>query len=352
MSTADRIDRRAFLGRASAALGLAALGSTRGLARASAPGGALGAAGPVDSPFDWAEIRPGVFATTNLATGGNCLAVAGGGACLLVDTKFPAFIPRIARDVEIMTDHAPTHVLNTHHHADHSGGNMLFTDTAAVIAHENGLPRVRDQFQRNLSGITGGRRLAARLPEADRRATIEDVARLLDRAGDYTAESWVANTPVSTARTGLDLGGRRGAGWAEIRHFGRPSHTDNDLVLHLPHANVLHTGDVVFNGLHPYFDANGGCSSAGWLETLTDLDDLCDDETVVVPGHGPFGTRLMIREQIAYIERLRDAVKQGLDEGTPLEELRTRTFPFMEGLGLENLRENAIVFVYNELTGG
>jgi glyoxylase-like metal-dependent hydrolase (beta-lactamase superfamily II) len=339
------IDRRDFLaGAAACAAGLAAF-----------PGGVLGGVarrervGPVDSPFEWAEVRPGVFASSNLATGGNCLAVAGGGRCLLVDTKFPGFAPRIADDVRAMTGLGPTHVLNTHHHADHTGGNMHFTGAASVIAHENGLPRVRAQFQRNLSGITGGRRLAGRVPAEHRESMLEAMNGLLARIDDFDADSWVADTPVAAPRTGLGLGN---AGWAEIRHFGRPSHTDNDLALHLPGANLIHTGDLVFSGLHPFFDANGGCSSAGWLETLTDLDDLCDDETVIVPGHGPAGGRAIIRDQIRYIERLRESVKRGMDEGVALETLRTRTFPFMEGLGLENLRENAIVFVHNELTGG
>jgi cyclase len=338
----DSLDRRAFLERAGGALAIVAAGM--GVLPAW---GRSWRAGVPASPFEWAEVRPGVFATGQLASGGNCLVTGGDGRCLLVDTKFPVFARRLARDAESMVGLAPTHVVNTHHHADHSGGNLAFTRDAVVLAHENGGPRVLAQFERNMAGVTGAARMAGRVDEAFRGELIADAGALL--AGDELGPgSWAANTPVSASRTGLDLGGR----WVEIRHFGRPSHTDNDLVIRLVDDNVIHTGDVVFNGLHPYFDANGGASSAGWLETLTDIDDLCDDETVVVPGHGPAGGREIVRAQIRYIEQLRESVKRGIDGGTPLDELRSRTFPFMEGMGLENLRENAIVFVYNELTGG
>ena len=274
--------------------------------------------------------------------------VGGGERCLLVDTKFPAFAQRIKRDAETLTGLAPTHVVNTHHHGDHTGGNQAFTGSAVVIGLENSVPRVRGQFERNMSGITGGSRTVGRASEPYRASLMEDVETLLANAEAFTAEDWVANTPVSTAVTGIDIDGE----WVAIRHFGRPSHTDNDLVIHLTGRNVIHTGDVIFNGLHPFLDANGGASSLGWLETLAEIEALCDGESVVVPGHGPAGGRELVRAQRRYLEQLREAVGLGLKAGTPLDELRQQTFPFMEGLGLEQLRENAIVFVYNELATG
>ena len=96
------MDRRAFLGRSGAALGgvlgagLLGLGSSTSRAVAEAERA-------FSSPFEWVEVRPGVHATSNLATGGNCLLVRGGDRCLLVDTKFPAFAPRIKRDAQALT---------------------------------------------------------------------------------------------------------------------------------------------------------------------------------------------------------------------------------------------------------
>lgn len=347
-------NRRAFL--AASARGALALGLAGPAALAAARSAGLSTAarsmsqpsrsastGHV-SPFGWSEIRPGVFATSNISTGGNCLAVAGSERTLLVDTKFPAFAPTIARDVQSLTGSPVTHVVNTHHHGDHSGGNLVFTQGGVVIAHANGVARVRAQFDRNLQGVTGGKRMADRVDEAFREAIVADAEALL--AGPLNADSWVANTPVSAPVTGIDLGGE----WVEVRSFGRPSHTDNDLIVRLNDANVVHTGDVVFNGVHPFFDANGGASSLDWMATLEDIAAMCDPDTRVVPGHGPVGGVEIVRAQHEYIEQLRKHVRAEIDAGTPIEELRTKAFPFMEGMGFEALRENAIVFVYGEMT--
>lgn len=349
-------DRRAFLAAAGLAAGAAALGLAlpSALARGLQP--AIDGAGAVPplpaSPFAWAEIREGIFASTNIATGGNCLAAAGGGAgndgALLVDTKFPAFAAQIARDVEALTGGPVARVVNTHHHGDHTGGNLGFTGSATVIAHANAAPRVRAQLDRFMQGLTGGQRMAGRLEERFRAAVLADIEASLEIADGFDADSWAPTETVTASRTGIDLGGS----WVELRHFLRPSHTDNDLIVHLTDHNVVHTGDVVFNGVHPFFDANGGTDSAGWIDTLADIAALCDADTAVVPGHGPVGDVETVRTQGRYIEQLRESVKKAIDTGTPLDELRTQTFPFMEGMGFEGLRENAIVFVYNELTDG
>lgn len=338
--------RRGFLAAAGLVAGGAALGLAvpSALARGLQPAaGGRGAA----SPFDWVEIRDGVFATTNIATGGNCLAAAGGDGALLVDTKFSAFAPQIARDVRSLTGSPVSRVVNTHHHGDHTGGNLGFTGQASVIAHANAAPRVRAQLDGYMQGLTGGQRMAGRLEERFRAPVLADIEATLKSAESLGIESWMPTETVKTTRTGIDLGGS----WVEIRHFNRPSHTDNDLIVHLKGHNVVHTGDVVFNGVHPFFDANGGTDSAAWIDTLADIAALCDTDTVVVPGHGAIGDVETVRAQIRYIEQLRESVKKAIDNGTPLDELRNQTFPFMEGMGFERLRENAIVFVYNEMTG-
>lgn len=351
------LTRRAFLARAGSAAGTAAglavapfaVSAFASKARASGMGVAQDDAGRVvASPFEWMQVRPGVFASSNLATGGNCLVFRGGDRCLLVDTKFPAFSPLIGRDTEALTGLAPTHVVNTHHHGDHSGGNQAFTGNAIVMAHEKGVERVRGQFENYVAGITGGARTVERAPEAFRATLMKDLEALLAQADALEASDWIANTPIASPVSGLDFDGE----WIELRHFGRPSHTDNDLVIRLAGRNLIHTGDVVFNGLHPFFDVNGGASSADWIETLADIHALCDADTVVVPGHGPAGDRGIVRTQQRYIEQLRESVRNAIDAGTPLDDLRDQAFPFMEGMGFDRLRENAIVFVYNELTSG
>lgn len=339
-SPTDRLnvsfERRAFIVGATAAAAGLALAPAFALAAGRRSAAAY---------FGWTELRDGVFATTTFETGGNCLVAAGDEGALLVDTKFPAFVRQLARDAEELTGRPLAQVVNTHHHADHTGGNLEFTGRLPVLAHENAVERVKGQHDRHRQGVLGGRRQIASLPEDDREAALADLSHFLGGIEGYDADSWAPSRPLPTGTTGLDVGGR----WVELIHQGRPAHTDNDLVVWLPESNILHTGDLVFNGLFPFFDPDGGANARGWIETLRLLAERCDEDTIVVPGHGPLGGVEIIHAQMRYIEDLWEAVEKEIDAGHPLDEVRTRVWPFMDGLGYEAIRERGVVFVYNEI---
>lgn len=294
--------------------------------------------------FDWREVRPGVFATDLDSTGGNCMIVRGEDGSLLVDTKFPLFAGQLARDAADLTGRPLSRVVNTHHHGDHTGGNVLFAGEVPMIAHDSAAPRVEQQFQQSIAGVTRAAQGLTQIPEPNRDAVAADVQQLTDRLGSFTPDSWKPDTTVVAGRTGIDLGGL----WLELIHFGQPAHTDNDLVVHLPERNVVHTGDLVFNGLHPFFDPS--CADArGWIDTLGGILDLCDDETIVVPGHGPITDADGVRVQLRYIERLWDAVEAEIDAGKTVEQVQQMSWPFMDGLGFERIRPRSIAFVYAEI---
>lgn len=326
--------RRRFLRSAAATAGLAAL----------APAAWARRSGPADF-LAWTETRGGVFATTNPSTGGNSLTLAARGGALLVDTKYPVYARLLARDVEAITGRPISRVVNTHHHADHVGGNLEFARTTPVVAHESGIARARNSFDRNRLGITRGSRQVARADERIQPDLAADLRRYADKIDDYGVESWKPNTSITDGVTGFDQGGV----WVELHALGHRAHTDNDVVVAVPRENVLHAGDLVFNGLFPFFDPAGGGSSRGWTDALRDVEAMCDDETIVVPGHGPIADVSAVRAQIGFIESLREKVAEQLDKGTPLEEVKQMRWPFMDGLGFESIRPRGIEFVYNEL---
>jgi glyoxylase-like metal-dependent hydrolase (beta-lactamase superfamily II) len=70
-----------------------------------------------------------------------------------------------------------------------------------------------------------------------------------------------------------------------------PAHTDSDIYLHFERANVLQTGDVFFNGFYPYIDSGTGGSVSGMIAGANKLLAVADNNTKVVPGHGPLGTK-------------------------------------------------------------
>ena len=69
------------------------------------------------------------------------------------------------------------------------------------------------------------------------------------------------------------------------------AHTDGDTIVHFSKANVLHTGDAFFNGFYPFIDTDSGGSIAGMIAASRKLLELADDNTRIIPGHGPLADK-------------------------------------------------------------
>ena len=297
--TPARLSRRSF----NAGLALALAAGAVGPARLLRPARAQFA-----DEFTMAEIRPAVHAI--IGRGGNSIVAVGDGGSLLVDTKTLGNgepLREFAGSVGVPV----AAVLNTHHHGDHTGGNPAFTPDLPVYAHAAATPRVRAQI------ASQGENPAPFLPTE----SVEEGSR-------------------------LDIAGLR----AELRHFG-PGHTDNDIALFLPGKNVLHTGDLVFHGLHPFVDRPAGAITAGWIDACRAMLELCDAQTVVVPGHGDVSDRSCLEKQIAYFQAVRAAVGELVAADAPRVALDRIRLPVFEGLGFERLRTRVLEAVYEELTG-
>lgn len=330
--------RREFLIRSGAwAAGIAAAGT---LPR-RAPGARLAPGGTI---LEWEDVHPGVRAAIDFAAGGNAMIVKSEGEALVIDAKFPLLGVAIRRDAESLFDHpAKITLLNTHHHADHTGGNVGF-EGLDRCAHPTAIERVRGQFEQYLQNVDAGPSQARRFDDGTDR--IGKIAReLAERRDEFAAASW---TPERAVEGGDSF--KVGAVPIELFHFG-PGHTDNDLVVRLPEANLVHTGDLVFNALNAYFDPEGGVTARGWAGSLRKTLELCDDETVVVPGHGPVGDKQTVAWQIGYMEQLIESVQKLVDEGVGKDQAVTQQFPFMMGLGFGQVTGRAIGCVYDELTG-
>jgi glyoxylase-like metal-dependent hydrolase (beta-lactamase superfamily II) len=91
-----------------------------------------------------------------------------------------------------------------------------------------------------------------------------------------------------------------------------PAHTDSDIYIHFEKGNVLQTGDVFFNGIYPYIDPGTGGSLSGMIAGATKLLAVADNNTKIVPGHGPLGNKADLtkfRDMLVTVrERLQEAV--------------------------------------------
>lgn len=296
--------------------------------------------------LEWQRFDRGgsdVFVTAESVPGGNVLCFVDGQDVLVIDTKFPYLGQVLRRDAALGKDlRTRVHIIATHHHADHTGGIGTMSPSE-ILMHINAEPRVTSQFEQYRRGLEQGPRAArgAKLPDM----VIGSAESLLDmienlRPDMYRPTRVIEDSATFHVRTTP----------VELSHFGN-GHTDNDLVVRLPRANMIHTGDLVFDNYFPFYDRDAGAASVGWRNALGKILEMCDAETLVVSGHGGVSDRSIVQNQIDYFDQLEDAVMTDIEAGLTLDDVKPKVYPFMEGLKYPGLRESSVVGMYEELTG-
>ena len=106
----------------------------------------------------------------------------------------------------------------------------------------------------------------------------------------------------------------------ELAHIP-PAHTDTDISVHYAKANVLHLGDVFFNGMYPFIDAVTGGTINGTIAGADRALRMVDARTKVVPGHGPLGDRAALTKYRDVLVTIRDRVQKMKKSGMTLTEV-------------------------------
>ena len=331
--------RRDFLGLSLAAGAALAAGPAFGLTRSRRA---------AESFFETSRIRDGLKVFGLFGEGGNSLLMVRDGASLLVDCKNAPFGRVLKSDtVALGAQHDPERlvVVNTHHHGDHTAGNHAFNEGSTIDCHANAVPRFEGNMDWYRSMGQQAVRQLRQMPPDKAEMSRDAIMSYAESMGDLTAAAFTPAAVITENRTELSVGD----GGVTLHHFG-PGHTDNDLVVHLEADNIIHTGDLVFHRVNPFMDANGGCNPRTWIDVLKRVHELCDADTVVIPGHGEVGDRSVITAQIEYIERLFEAVQAEIDRGTTRDAVVATTFGFQEGFGFDQGRTVANSFVYDMLS--
>jgi glyoxylase-like metal-dependent hydrolase (beta-lactamase superfamily II) len=189
---------------------------------------------------------------------------------LLVDNKFEIDHDSIMAMLRTVTDQPIKYVINTHYHADHSGGNAKLQALDAVaVASDSARARMVAQNQSGLPDVT-----------------------LNDRAALY-------------------IGGKG----VEI-HSVSPAHTDGDVVVLFPDYGVLAAGDIFANGpgtSAQFVDHAGGGSAKEWPNAVAEALEL--EFATVVPGHGLVSTRADLEAYHARSLRFRDVLSELVGQG-------------------------------------
>jgi glyoxylase-like metal-dependent hydrolase (beta-lactamase superfamily II) len=213
----------------------------------------------------WTEIGDRVFVRRYRFYDQNIVAVLDGGDALLVDTRTTH---RQAREIvddlaDLGSPRVPV-LVNTHGHYDHCFGNRVFRP-AVIWGHERCATMIERSGERQRAAA------AAEIP-----ALAADLAEVELDPPDRTFAD----------RATIELGSRA----VELAWLGR-GHTDNDIVIRIPDADVLCAGDLLENGAPPYF---GDGYPLEWPATAEAMLPLVDEATVVVPGHGAHAGRAFV----------------------------------------------------------
>jgi len=294
-----------------------------------------------DVPLKGTLLRENVWSITE--GGGNSLLILTKGGAILTDTKLADRGEELLTKATELAKVSPRTVINTHHHFDHTGGNFAFNADALtkVIGHKNLAPRLAGHLAEMVKPSLSGR--ATQLKAEGKVAEAEKLVALMDR---LTPEELKPDQDYDGAMV-LDQGGVK----ATLRHFGN-GHTDNDTVIHFADLNIVVMGDLVFNGLHPFIDRPAGATTVGWRKSLNEAIKLCDDKTLVIPGHGENGDKSILSQQIEYFDTLQSIVEKAIKDGKSKETIgEMKPDPFAK-VGFEMMQAGALTAMYEELSEG
>lgn len=213
--------------------------------------------------FSRVEIRTEKLSDTLymlVGAGGNIGLSVGEDAVFMIDDQFAPLAPKIQAAVAKLSKTPVQFVLNTHFHFDHTGGNEAFGRAGAwIVAHDNVRRRMSTE---QLINFVGNRNAQAAAPKAA--------------------------LPVVTVAGSISFH----INGDEVFAFHVPAaHTDGDLIVHFKRGDVIHMGDVFFNGMYPFIDSGSGGSADGTVAAFDRVLALAGEKTRIIPGHGPLASK-------------------------------------------------------------
>lgn len=232
-------------------------------------------------------------------SGGNVTAAVGREGVVLIES---GIVGRKVTDAVATFSRAPvTHVINTHWHFDHTEANDWHRGRGAEI-----------------------------IASARTRERMSVTTRVDDWDFTFPASPASALPSVQlTADRSLRLDGTA----IEVA-LVPPAHTDTDLVVHLPDADVLVLGDVYWNGIYPFIDYSTGGGIDGTIRAAEGALAKATAETIIVPGHGAVGRRTQLARYVDTLVAIRERVASLKGRGMTLAEVVAArpTAPYDAGL--------------------
>ncbi|MBW4026014.1 MAG: MBL fold metallo-hydrolase [Acidobacteria bacterium] len=219
----------------------------------------LRAAGPT-TPVKVTKLRDTLFLLQGV--GGNMVAQTGPDGKLLIDASVDTAAHQVKQALDSLGSQPLKLLINTHWHFDHTSGNAAMHDAGAfIIAQENTRLRLSTPQEIRFYGLSFPPAATSALPQA----------------------VFPEEEKVFFDNDELDL------------THAPAAHTDSDIYIHFVNGNVIHTGDLWFNGFYPLIDDGTGGTINGMIRGVDACLELADDRTKIVPGHGALGDKAALK---------------------------------------------------------
>ena len=223
--------------------------------------------------------------------GGNIAVSVGESGTLMVDNQFPQMMDRIDEALAAVGSKGLDFAINTHWHFDHAEGNL-----------------------------TLGPRGTWLVSQANSRAMMAESQLINLVMLKYQQEPYpVAARPVITYddRMQFHFNGEQ----LDLMHFG-PAHTTGDTAVFFRGQNAVHLGDVFNNSGYPFIDADNGGSINGVIEFCSRVRDELNEQSKVIPGHGPVTDYQALVDYIDMLTVVRDRIQAMIGDGKSLQEVK------------------------------
>ena len=237
------------------------------------------------APIETTKLADGLVMLSG--PGGNVVVLFGREGKVVVDSFVQPAWSRLKSTLDGLDGSPLKTLIDTHWHFDHSDNNANFRSAgAAILAHENTKKRLSEPH--DVLGMHFEPSPAEALPTdtfADRRSVTLN--------GDQII---LAHVP--------------------------PAHTDTDILVHFSKGNILHMGDLFFNGTYPFIDASTRGTINGMISASDRALQMVDDKTKIVPGHGPLGDRGALQKYRTMLAAIRDRVRAQKAKGATLDQVQ------------------------------
>jgi glyoxylase-like metal-dependent hydrolase (beta-lactamase superfamily II) len=229
--------------------------------------------------FTTTDLGHGIYMLRGF--GGNIGVSIGDDGVFVIDDDIAPLTPKVIAAIGALTDRPVDFLINTHWHSDHTGANQaLAVGGAVIVAHDN--VRVR---------------MAADGPKQSPKDALPVIT---------------FSDNVTFHFNGLEIFASHPAN----------AHTDGDAVIQFIGLDIIHSGDIMFNGLFPFIDLDSGGSIDGYITALEALEQMVGPDTVIISGHGPIANKADVNAKLAMLKDSRDIVSKLIEEGMTLEQVK------------------------------